>query len=449
METNNDKNRQLADAALKWESVLNGLMESLGHQGATLGMDRATAEGDNGSVYLDLAHLEQLVEEQRTEFDAFDVISRMFWGTEGTRLWRDEEFQSNLLAWLLNPRGNHGAGDCFLKGFLCRTGASAELVLADWEGATVIREWPNEVCGTAGRLDILVVDETRGILCAIENKIFSAEHSGQLTRYRKALENRYRRCHRHHVFLSPNGVLPEQTEEQKRWKATNYTTVFELVQQLVRSEAVAVREDVRGFLVQYATTLRRNVMPDTSAVQTARQIYLDHRALFDLILRSRPDYGTELKRRLREAIENHADLQISGETSNYLGFTPAAWAKLEAQQTSTDPIFPLLTFGFYITADNAFLNFGMYPGTDPSIRRKVFEAISQDNQIFNDAGGDFQDGWIRLHSTNPILSDSDYDNWDLPETENKIVDWVSHFTETHVRQISRFIEDCLGNYRPQ
>lgn len=449
METNNNKDRELADAALKWQSVLNALMESLGHQGAATGMYPATAEGENGPVYLDLARLEQLVEEQRTEFDAFDFISRMFWVSEGTRLWRDEEFQSNLLAWLLDPRGDHGAGDAFLKGFLRCTGAPAELVSADWEGATVIREWANEVCGIEGRLDILILDETRGVLCAIENKIFSAEHTCQLTRYRKALENRYGRCNRHHVFLSPNGVLPEKKEDRKYWKAANYTTVFELVQQLARSEAVAIRQDVRGFLTQYATTLRRNIMPDTSAAQTARKVYLEHRALFDLILRSRPDYGAELKRRLREAIEDHADLKLSGETSNYLGFVPTAWDKLEAQRTSTDSIFPLLTFGFFITADNAFLNFGMYPGSDPSIRRKVFEAISQNAGVFNDAGGGFQDGWIRFHSTDYILSDSDHDNWDLTATQTKIVDWVSHFTEAHVREISRVIEDCLGNFRPQ
>ena len=449
METNNNKNPELADIALKWQSVLKELMGSLGHQGAAPGMDGASTAGENGSVYLDLARLEQLVEEQRAEFDAFDFISRMFWGSEGTRLWRDEEFQSNLLAWLLNPRDDHGAGDRFLKGFLLRTGAPADLVSADWDGATVVREWTHEVCGIAGRLDILVVDETQGVLCAIENKIFSGEHTGQLTRYRKALENRYRSCHRHHVFLSPTGVLPEQEEDRKHWQAADYAIVFDLVQQLVRSETVAVREDVHWFLTQYATTLRRNVMPDTSAEQTARKIYLENRALFDLILAGKPNYGAELKRRLRDAIENHGDLKISGETSNYLGFVPKAWAKLEAQKTSKHPIFPLLTFGFFITADNAFLNFGMYPGNDPSIRHEVFEAVSKNDWVFNDAGGGFQDGWIRFHSTDYMLSDSDYDNWDLPETQTKIVDWVSRFTKTQVGQISKVIEDCLRNRRPQ
>lgn len=449
METENKSNLDLADAALKWQSVLNELMELIGHQGGTPVMERTTAEGFSGSVYRDLAHLEQLVEEQRVEFDAFDLISRMFWGNEGTRLWRDEEFQSNLLAWLLNPRGNHGAGDGFLKGFLRRTGASADLVAADWDEAAVVREWPNEVCGIAGRLDILIVDETRGVLCAIENKIFAAEHTGQLTRYRKALENRYGRCHRHHVFLSPNGMLPEHKEERKYWRVANYTTVFELVQRLARSESAAIREDVRGFLMQYATTLRRNVMPDTSAVQTARKIYLENRALFDLIWGSRPNYGTELKWRLREAIESRTDLEISGETSNYLGFVPTNWVQFVAQKTSVDPNFPLLTFGFFITGDNAYLNFGMNPGRDASVRRRVFDSVTEHSELFNDTGTSFQGGWVRFHLTGRVLDDADYDNWDKSETKVKIEEWLARFAEHHVKDISKVIEDCLRDYQPK
>ena len=449
METDNNKNLELADAALEWQSVLNELMESLVHQGATPAIERTTAEGENGSVYRYLAHLEQLIEEQRTEFDAFDFISRMFWGNEGARLWRNEEFQSNLLAWLLNPQGNHGAGDGFLKGFLRRTGAPAELVSADWDEATVVREWAHEVWGIEGRLDILVLDETRGVLCAIENKISSTEHTDQLTRYRKALENWYGKLHRHHVFLSPNGVPPKQEEERKYWQAADYTTVFELVQQLVRGEAGAVREDVRPFLTQYATTLRRNVMPDTSATETARKIYLEHRALFDLISRSKPNYGADLKQRLRDAIERHADLEILGGTSKYLGFVPTAWVEFDAQKTTVITGFPLLAFRFSITEDNAYLSFVMPPGKDPCFRRRVYDTVKEHGELFNDTGTSFVAGWVTFHSTGLVLDEVDYDNWDKPETQVKIREWLARFAEHHVKDMSEVIEKCLRDYQPK
>ena len=88
----------------------------------------------------DLTRLLELAEEQRAEFDAIDFLG----------LSDDEEFHSNFLAWLLNPRQNHGLCDYFLRGFLLLTGAYAEVGADDWLGTSVYREWRNEVDGQPG-----------------------------------------------------------------------------------------------------------------------------------------------------------------------------------------------------------------------------------------------------------------------------------------------------------
>ena len=54
-----------------------------------------------------LEPLERLLEEQRAEFDTLDFIGKSRWG-EGQSLWGSEEFHSNVLAWLLDPRQTHG-----------------------------------------------------------------------------------------------------------------------------------------------------------------------------------------------------------------------------------------------------------------------------------------------------------------------------------------------------
>ena len=69
------------------------------------------------------------------------------------------------------------------------------------------REWEHVVHGQLGYLDILIVDESAQVLCAIENKTFSSEHHEQLTRYRNALEIAYPTFTRYHVFLTPHGGL--------------------------------------------------------------------------------------------------------------------------------------------------------------------------------------------------------------------------------------------------
>ncbi len=87
-----------------------------------------------------LTRLLELAEEQRTEFDAIDFLG----------LSDDEEFHSNFLAWLLNPRQNHVLCDYFLRGFLLLTGAHTEVGADDWLGTSVHREWRNEVDGQPG-----------------------------------------------------------------------------------------------------------------------------------------------------------------------------------------------------------------------------------------------------------------------------------------------------------
>ena len=447
METDTFAPTELNQAAQRWRSDLSRLEPFASGQGLSAEAEASTP-GEN-TVYHNLARLERLLEERRSGFDALDFISKLFWGEEGYQLWRSEEFHSNLLGWLLDPRGNHGVGNHFLKGFLERTGSSSELWSADWSGATVHREWPNEVDGVPGFLDILVLDETQGLLCAIENKIFSDEHSRQLTRYRKALANRYAKFHRHHIFLSPSGVLPHLEEERTHWVATDYGTVYQLVRGLVDGEAGSIREDIHDFLTQYATTLRRNIMPDSSAHQVARRLYLENRALFDLILQSRPDYGAELKEILSKAIGEQTDWKPTEEIPNYLGFVPTEWEQLAAQTTSADDRYPLVVFGFYITGGNAYVNLGLNRGHDATIRANVVEAVNRNPEVFNDAGNALQNGWVRFHHTDLILNDADYDDWDKPKLQDKILAWVSDFAENKMPKMSAVIVECLREYRPQ
>ena len=83
-----------------------------------------------------LEPLERLLEEQRAEFDALDFIGKSRWG-EGQSLWGSEEFHSNVLAWLLDPRESHGYGDRFLRRFLARVWGRPADGVGDWSGAEV------------------------------------------------------------------------------------------------------------------------------------------------------------------------------------------------------------------------------------------------------------------------------------------------------------------------
>ena len=166
------------------------------------------------------------------------------------------------------------------------------------------------------------------ILCAIENKVFSPEGGRQLTHYRKALENDYPNFIRHYIFLSPPGMASQWEDERKYWTPANYTTVRQLVENTLADNADAISDDVRVFLRQYATTLRRKIVPEATAIQQlVRKIYLENREVIELIYQHKPDLVGEMKQIFREAIAQQKGWVLDREDPHFIRFKIAEWEK--------------------------------------------------------------------------------------------------------------------------
>ena len=256
------------------------------------------------------------------EFDAFAFLG----------LSASEEIHSNVLAWLLDPSENHSLGDLFLKGFLMEAGALScqEISSTDWSATTVHREWRHLVDDQAGYLDILVVNNEVPFVCGIENKIFSGEHGNQLAHYRRALEQRYQRFRRSYLFLSPQGVPPQQEDDRRVWTPMEYGRVLSLVENAIDESAGTVNEAVAGFLQQYATCLRRTVVPSTEIRRRAARIYLQHREAIDLIISYKDAYVADLKKICREAITKIGGWDVVGELEGLLRLAPDEWRAFRA-----------------------------------------------------------------------------------------------------------------------
>ena len=262
---------------------------------------------------------------QAARFNLFELLG----------LASDEERHSRILGWLFDPAQNHAIGEAFLTRFLAATTAEADKCCiapdaaptAGWETTVVQLEWANQVDGELGYLDILVVNRQERFLCAIENKIWSAERSDQLTRYRKALEAAYPDYSRHLVFLSPRGAAPYSAEERKFWTPVSYTAVLSALDRTIESETMP--PDVSAFLRQYATTLRRHIVPDSTEInQLARKIYLEHREAIELIYQHKPNFVDETKLVLREAIRHQTNWSLDQEYPLFLQFRPRRMGRL-------------------------------------------------------------------------------------------------------------------------
>ena len=391
----------------------------------------------------ELARLEEML----TEFDAFAFLG----------VSTSEEIHSRILAWLLNPQENHSMGDFFLTNFLLATTAATDEQIRsiDWSESTVQREWRNVVHGKTGYLDILVVNTGSAFACAIENKIFAREHGEQLTRYRQALEQEYGGFHRSHLFLSPQGTPPERPEERDFWTPVDYGTILRLVEETWKCGVDRQDRTVAAFLQQYATTLRRRIVPDTNLKQLAARLYLRHREAIDLINRYRGTYYLDDVREIcREAIECRESWYLVGERDRgeLMGLIDASWQDFSMFHTGTawlpqtDSLM-IMDFDFR-EVGRVKLILTLSTSDKEGNRKSLFHKTKErHSHIFDHRGdrrGEYSENTIRLYASEPILTEADFTDGDMPSWRDKVLEWVSNFAINDFPEMNEII---LNSFR--
>ena len=396
---------------------------------------------------LDLTRLGEML----TEFDALAVLG----------VSRREEAHSSILAWLLNPRGNHLLGDFFLKNFLLETNAAtAERVRdADWSNTEVRREWYNVVDEDPGRLDILILNQDAPFLCAIENKVFSGEHSGQLTRYRKALEGQYETYTRSHLFLTRHGTVPMRPKERCRWTPVDYGTILRLVERTIEHWGGRGTEGIMAFLRQYAKTLRRNIVPETETKRMANNLYLRHREAIDLIVDQKKAHIADLSGICREVTGQKTCWKLIGEREGgeLVGFVHPTWRKRCVLRTGTNTTLGkqsrfsdsllVLDFDFRVFGEVRLL-LTMMEGCDEDARGALFRKTREELPNIFKLNGErrrvaYSTTTIRLYASEPILSGTDFIEGDRESWRKAIAAGVSGFKE----EFPKMNEIILGSLK--
>jgi len=204
---------------------------------------------------IDNPELERL-EDIISDFNLFEVLN----------LQKQEIRHSNFLAWVLDPTQPHTLGSYFLKRVLFKAsskgGSTGENPISpidvdfwDLSETLVLRE--------ENRIDILLLNEVEGFVCAIENKIDSQDHSQQLSRYRKLIERKYPDFKRQYIFLSPEADLPNEEGESDYWVPMGYGEICEALERAIDIRSQSMSGEVRSFIQHYLTMLRRHVLEDS------------------------------------------------------------------------------------------------------------------------------------------------------------------------------------------
>lgn len=204
-------------------------------------------------------------------FNAFDVL-----GITGSEI-----RHSNVLAWLMDPDGNHGLHDGVIRGFVdyaakCVEDAGVfDDLLMDCDGFSIRREWRH--------IDILAVNDEAGYVLCIENKIFSGEHDDQLARYRDEIEREFPRYRHRFLFLTPGSWEASESD----WISMGYGDVLDIIGHAL--DASTPPPAPAQFISEYMDTVRRNILEDRDLERVCARIYARHRRALDLIYEHRPD----------------------------------------------------------------------------------------------------------------------------------------------------------------
>ncbi len=259
----------------------------------------------------DLETLEGLLE----QFNIFEAVGVV----------RQELRHSDFLAYLLDPKENHGLEDSLVKELLRRvlvtagdipvSVAAEELEQWDLIRVEVRREWQF--------IDILLLDEDHELAVIIENKIDTIEHSGQLKRYYEIVEQYYPGWRVIAMYLTPSGDPPSH----ECYLPMDYGLVCDVIDNAAKGSTSIVNADVKTLMVHYTDMLRRNIVKDSDIAKLCRKIYQKHSRALDLIYEHRPDPQRAIRDLLISLIRSQEGLIYKGSTSagRFLSFWPERW----------------------------------------------------------------------------------------------------------------------------
>ena len=385
--------------------------------------------------------LEEFVVDNK-DLERLELLLAPFNLFEALETVRVEIRHSAFLAFLLDPKQNHGLGDVFLRQLLKKavTGVSPkqsaigpiDLDVWDLTETQVYRERHN--------IDILLVNETEKFLVVIENKIWSGEQPGQLERYRKTVEQYYPDYALVCLFLTPEGDEPT---EEDAYIPVDYTVVCETLEGLLGDRGSSLGDDVLTAISHYTQMLRRYIVKDSEIADLARRIYTRHRKALDIIYEYKPDKQLELSLELKKLVEGNQSLHVEYADKVYVGFCPKSWTEIPALNTGEgwNKGGRILLFQIRNYPDSMRVYLIIGPG-DQSVREQLFAASRDKAELFRGKGLKSALGqkWSTIFVRN-FLSKSDHEQSETEELVAKVRQAWERFVERDLPALKQAIEE--------
>lgn len=378
----------------------------------------------------DLNHLESIL----SEFNIFEAVGVI----------RQEIRHSNFLAFLLNPLETHRLRDLFLKKLLICALLNSEnpplspieIDIADLENAEIRREWRN--------IDILIYSPSNNLVCVIENKVDSSEHSNQLKRYEKTIAIEFPKCQKVFLYLTKEG----DSASDEKWLSLSYNEVAKLMKSICNQYQSTIGDDVYTSIDHYVSLIERHIVSNSEIAKLCQKIYKQHRQALDLIYEHRPDLQLEISELVRQIIEDneHDNIRIDDWSKKYIRFAPQEWDNLSFQKTCTQWTSSnrILLFEFVNEPQYLGLHLVIGPG-EAEIKQSIFRAVKE-LQIsgFVTKCQLKPTGWSHILKQK-ILKDADYLDGDWDNLQAKIESSWHKYLNREIKLIRQAVSALKSN----
>lgn len=346
-----------------------------------------------------------------------------------------ELMHSRFLAFLLDPKQNHGVDGLFLKGVLRKAlSSNAPLlpVLLDDLGGMDLNE--TLVRREHQHVDVLLTNEEHRFAVIVENKVWTVEHSGQLHRYYQLVKKDYPSWDILGIYLTPYGASPSH----QAYVPLGYGAVCEVLDEVLEERGTSLVPQVRVAVEHYADMIRRRILGDPELVSLCQRLYHRHKRAFDLVFEHRPDVQGTTRDLLVHQIRTTDGLTYRGRYRNvYVYFYPEKW-DVPALNAGDDR-HGFLRFVFHNHSGELTLYLETSWGNEDA-RQKLFRMGRENEATFNNLVDPKTDSHPKLYSR-AFLTPESYEDASDREREQEIRRQWAAFLEEDLPKINAILKE--------
>lgn len=382
---------------------------------------------DNFSNEPNLKALEKLLSKFNI-FDALDLVNR-------------EKKHSQFLVWLLKPKESHGLSDTVLKNFLVKfTQLAKAKNIIDFSPIDIDENNFNSALVEPERMniDILIVDEINKLVCAIENKIHSDEHTNQLDRYKSTIDRMYPNHRKLFVYLTIEG----EEASNPSYISISYNDVCNIIEEVISVERDKINREAKIFISHYTDMVRRFHLENSEIQQLCDKIYAKHKKALKIINDNATDELAERRGALIDLINSEPQLMTDDCTTRSIRFTARKWDVDQLRKgtgyTSTKRI---LLFEFQNRVSTLTLALIIGPG-ETAVRQRIYDQIKNSPRYDIFRKNKLTPEWATVYS-NRLLNSKDMEDREIDELQPIIKEKWESFLKGDFKTILNCIEQIL------